>query len=101
MVEGIVVTDASSGERRKIPVTGVFIEIGSVPNTGFLPQELALTEYGEIVIDCSNHTSLPGLFAAGDATTVTHKQIIIAAGEGAKGVLSAYDYLLRTSPEAV
>jgi len=75
-------------------VAGVFIEIGSIPSTAFLPSEIALNELGEIVIDSNNRTSLPGVFAAGDVTNVVEKQIIIAAGEGAKAALSAYAWLI-------
>ncbi|MHB0913671.1 MAG: NAD(P)/FAD-dependent oxidoreductase [Armatimonadota bacterium] len=96
MVEGITVRD-SSGER-KIPVTGVFVEIGSKPNSDFLPKEVALNEVGEVEVDCMNRTSTPGLFAAGDVTNVPHKQILIAAGEGAKALLSAYEYVIHTRP---
>ncbi len=75
-------------------VSGVFIEIGSVPSTDFLPPDIELNELGEIVIDSNNRTSFPGVFAAGDATNVIEKQIIIAAGEGAKAALSAYAWLV-------
>lgn len=95
MVEYVTIESPQGGESLRLPVAGVFVEIGSAPNIGFLPNELAMTDYGEIIIDCGNRTNIPGLFAAGDATTVPHKQIIVAAGEGAKGVLSAYDYLIR------
>ena len=81
-------------EEKTLEVAGVFIEIGSLPSTGFLPPEVELNELGEIVIDSNNRTSIPGLFAAGDATNVAEKQIIIAAGEGAKAALSAYAWLV-------
>jgi alkyl hydroperoxide reductase subunit F len=81
-------------EEKTLEVAGVFIEIGSLPSTGFLPPEVELNELGEIVIDSNNRTSVPGLFAAGDATNVAEKQIIIAAGEGAKAALSAYAWLV-------
>jgi NADH-dependent peroxiredoxin subunit F len=77
-----------------LEVAGVFIEIGSLPSTGFVPPEVELNELGEIVIDSNNRTSVSGLFAAGDATNVVEKQIIIAAGEGAKAALSAYAWLV-------
>jgi alkyl hydroperoxide reductase subunit F len=95
LVNGIAVRDAG-GTEMKIPVAGVFVEIGSLPNTGFLPKELQISSRGEVEIDCSNKTNIPGLFAAGDVTNVPHKQIIIAAGKGAKALLSAYDYIVRT-----
>jgi alkyl hydroperoxide reductase subunit F len=74
----------------------VFVQIGLVPNTEFLKGTLELSKFGEIVIDDKCHTNLPGVFAAGDVTTVPYKQIVIAAGEGAKAALSAFDYLIRT-----
>jgi len=81
-------------EEKTLDVAGVFIEIGSIPSTSFLPPEVELNELGEIVIDSNNRTSVPGLFAAGDATNVVEKQIIIAAGEGAKAALSAHAWLV-------
>lgn len=98
LVEGIDVRDFTSGKEERIPVTGVFVEIGSLPNTDFLPANLMLNKYREIEIDNANRTNIPGLVAAGDVTDVPHKQIIIAAGEGAKAMLTAYDYLVRTFP---
>ncbi|MGQ9703934.1 MAG: NAD(P)/FAD-dependent oxidoreductase [Actinomycetota bacterium] len=92
-VEGIEFT--SEGKEGSLEVQGVFIEIGSVPSTAFLPPEVELNSAGEIVIDSNNRTSLPGLFAAGDVTNVLEKQIIIAAGEGAKAALSASAWLLE------
>ena len=73
----------------------MFVQIGLVPNTEFLKGSLELSRFGEIVVDAKCHTSRPGVFAAGDATTVPYKQIVIAAGEGAKAALSAFDYLIR------
>jgi alkyl hydroperoxide reductase subunit F len=84
------------GEERRMDVEGVFIEIGSIPSTAFLPPEVELNETGEIIIDSNNRTSLPGLFAAGDVTNVAEKQIIIAAGEGAKAALGAYSWLAES-----
>lgn len=80
-------------KRRVIPVSGVFIEIGQLPATAFLTNLLKLNEKGEIIIDKKNRTSVPGIFAAGDITDVPYKQIIIAAGEGAKAALSCAEYL--------
>ncbi len=91
-VKAIDFTD-EKGERSR-EVAGVFIEVGSVPSTAFLPPDIALNELGEIVIDSNNRTSVPGVFAAGDVTNVVEKQIIIAAGEGAKAALSAYAWLV-------
>ncbi|MEW6554872.1 MAG: FAD-dependent oxidoreductase [Actinomycetota bacterium] len=88
------------GETRSLEVAGVFIEVGSIPSTAFLPPEVELNGLGEIVIDSNNRTSVPGLFAAGDATNVVEKQIIIAAGEGAKAALSAYAWLVESGGTA-
>ena len=66
-----------------------------MPNTEFLKGTLELSKFGEIVVDAKGHTNVPGVFAAGDCTTVPYKQIIIAAGEGSKAALSAFDYLIR------
>jgi alkyl hydroperoxide reductase subunit F len=97
MVTGIRLMDLKTKEERTLPVEGVFIEVGSMPNTEFVPSDVRKNKHGEIEVDCSNRTSVPGLFAAGDSTSVPHKQIIIAAGEGAKALLSAYDYLVRSA----
>jgi alkyl hydroperoxide reductase subunit F len=72
------------------------VQIGLVPNTEFLKGAVELSRYGEILIDARGATNLPGVFAAGDATTVPFKQIVIAAGDGAKAALAAFDYLIRT-----
>jgi NADH-dependent peroxiredoxin subunit F len=88
-----------NGEESWLEVAGVFVEIGGLPSTAFLPPELELNELGEIVIDSNNRTGIPGLFAAGDVTNVVEKQIIIAAGEGAKAALSAYAWLFENDRE--
>ena len=75
---------------------GVFVQIGLVPNTEFLNGAVEWSKYGEIIIDAKCATSLPGVYAAGDVTTVPLKQIIIAAGEGSKAALSAFDHLIGT-----
>jgi alkyl hydroperoxide reductase subunit F len=72
------------------------VQIGLVPNTDWLKGTVELSKYGEIIIDAKCETSLPGVFAAGDVTTVPYKQIIIATGEGSKAALSAFDHLIRT-----
>jgi alkyl hydroperoxide reductase subunit F len=95
-VNGLRYKDRVSGQEHLVPLEGVFVQIGLVPNTEFLKGTLELSKFGEIVIDARCHTSVPGVFAAGDATTVPYKQIVIAAGEGAKAALSAFDYLIRT-----
>jgi alkyl hydroperoxide reductase subunit F len=95
-VTGLTVKNISSGEKRDLDVRGVFIEIGSVPSTGMVGDLVKLNEWGEIIIDHKdNSTSVPGIFAAGDVTDVREKQIVIAAGEGAKAALGAYEYLIR------
>ena len=94
-VDGIKISNNETGEEKKINVTGVFIEIGLAPNSDFADGIVALNEKKEILVNCRCETNVPGIFAAGDVTNVPEKQIIIAAGEGAKAALSAYDYLLR------
>ncbi|VTU34010.1 NADH dehydrogenase [Variovorax sp. PBL-H6] len=99
-VNGLIYKDRVTAEARNVPLEGVFVQIGLVPNTDWLKGTLELSKYGEIVVDAKGQTSVPGVFAAGDATTVPFKQIIIAAGDGAKAALSAFDYLIRTSAPA-
>ncbi|MDO8589189.1 MAG: FAD-dependent oxidoreductase [Armatimonadota bacterium] len=94
-VSSISVQHKSTGERRVLPVRGVFVEIGLVPNTDFIADLVKLNKLGEIPVNCAAGTEIPGLFAAGDVTDVPEKQIIIAAGEGAKAALQAYSYLVR------
>jgi alkyl hydroperoxide reductase subunit F len=94
-VNGLGYKDRTSNELHHVELEGVFVQIGLVPNTEFLKGTLELSKFGEIVVDAKCHTSVPGVFAAGDATTVPYKQIVIAAGEGAKAALSAFDYLIR------
>ena len=95
-VNGLRYRDRASGEEHHVALEGVFVQIGLVPNTEFLKDTLELSRFGEIVIDARCQTNLPGVFAAGDVTTVPFKQIVIAAGEGSKAALSAFDYLIRT-----
>ncbi len=94
-VNGLAFKDRTTGELHHLALEGVFVQIGLVPNTEWLKGTLELTRFGEIVVDAKGHTNLPGVFAAGDVTTVPYKQIVIAAGEGAKAALSAFDYLIR------
>lgn len=96
-VNGLSYKDRNSGEIKQVDLDGVFIQIGLVPNTEWLKNTVELSPHGEIVVDNRGQTSVPGVFAAGDATTVPFKQIIIAAGEGAKAALAAFDNLIRTS----
>ena len=96
-VNGLTYTDRATGASQHVALEGVFVQIGLVPNSGWLKDTLSLTPQGEIVIDSRGQTSLPGVFAAGDVTTVPYKQIIIALGEGAKASLASFDYLIRQS----
>jgi NADH-dependent peroxiredoxin subunit F len=89
-------TDRRDGSRHRLALEGVFVQIGLVPNTEWLKGTLALSRHGEIEVDARGATSLPGVFAAGDATTVPFKQIVIAAGDGAKAALGAFDHLMRS-----
>lgn len=102
-VNGLVWKNRETGEERTIELEGVFVQIGLVPNTEWLKDSgLELTPRGEIVVDEKAATNLPGVFAAGDATTVPYKQIIIAMGQGATAALSAFDYLIRNeAPEDI
>ncbi len=99
-VIGLSYKDRQGGESHRVELEGVFIQIGLVPNTEWLKGTVELSKHGEIVVDARGQTSVPGVFAAGDATTVPYKQIIIAAGDGAKAALSAFDHLIRSSVEA-
>lgn len=93
--------DRQSEETHRVELEGIFVQIGLVPNTEWLKGVVALSPRGEIEIDGRGQTSIPGVFAAGDATTVPFKQIIIAAGDGSKAALSAFDYLIRLAPVEV
>jgi NADH-dependent peroxiredoxin subunit F len=95
-VHGLHYKDRVSGAQQRVALEGVFVQIGLVPNTEWLKGTVELSRYGEIVVDARGHTSVAGVFAAGDCTTVSYKQIVIAAGEGAKAALSAFDHLIRT-----
>ena len=95
MVEGVVIKDTRSGETKRLNVTGVFIEIGLVPNSNPVKDLLTLNQRGEVTVNNAGETGLPGLFAAGDVTDVPEKQIVVAAGEGAKAALGAHRYLQR------
>ena len=94
-VDGLVFKSRNDGSEHRLPLAGVFVQIGLVPNTEFLKGTVELSKYGEIIIDAKGATSVPGVYAAGDATTVPFKQIIIAAGDGAKAALSAFEHLMR------
>jgi len=86
---------AGRGRTETLSVQGVFVEIGLIPNTDF-KSDIELNSKGEIKVDSGNRTNIPGIFAAGDVTDVPEKQIIIAAGEGAKAALSAFNHIARS-----
>ena len=94
-VNGLGYKDRATNVLHHVELEGVFVQIGLVPNTEFLKGTLELSKFGEIVVGAKCHTNVPGVFASGDVTTVPYKQIVIAAGEGAKAALSAFDYLIR------
>jgi len=94
-VNGLKFKDRVSGDEHLVPLEGVFVQIGLVPNTEFLRGTVELSKFGEIMVDAKGHTNVPGVFAAGDCTNVPYKQIVIAAGDGAKAALSAFDHLIR------
>jgi alkyl hydroperoxide reductase subunit F len=96
-VTGVVVKDRENEREEKLDANGIFVEIGLIPNNESVKDLVELNEQGEVIVDCSCRTSVEGLYGAGDVTTVPHKQIVIAAGEGAKAALSAYDYLINNS----
>jgi len=99
-VNGLSYRDRGNNESHRVELEGVFVQIGLLPNTDWLKGSVALSPRGEIEIDAKGQTSMPGVFAAGDATTVPYKQIVIAMGEGSKAALSAFDHLIRTSAPA-
>ena len=95
-VNGLTYEERASGEIKRLELEGIFVQIGLVPNTEWLTDSpIELSQRGEIVIDERGMTSVPGIFAAGDVTTVPYKQIVIAMGEGSKAALGAFDYLIR------
>jgi alkyl hydroperoxide reductase subunit F len=94
-VTGLVYRDRTDDALHTVELEGIFVQIGLVPNTEWLQGAVAMTNRGEIEIDPHLATSVPGVFAAGDVTTVPFKQIVIAMGEGSKAALSAFDYLIR------
>jgi len=96
-VTAVVVKNRESEREERLDAGGVFVEIGLLPNNESVRNLVELNEHGEVIVDCSCRTSVEGLFGAGDVTAVPHKQIVIAAGEGAKAALSAYDYLINKS----
>lgn len=94
-VSGILIKDLKSGQSKRLDVTGVFIEIGLVPNSKPVSNLVKLNKRREVPVSCACETALPGLYAAGDVTDVPEKQIVVAAGEGAKAALQVHRYLQR------
>ena len=97
-VTGLRYKDRNSDAEHEVALEGIFVQIGLIPNTEWLKDSVALTPRGEIEVDYRGQTSIPGVFAAGDATTTPYKQIVIAMGEGSKAALSAFDHLIRQEP---
>jgi len=95
LVGGIKIRNLKTKQEKVLEVGGVLIEIGLIPNSDLVKGVVALNRTGEIEVNCNNETSVPGLFAAGDVTSVPEKQIVVAAGEGAKAALQAHRYLQR------
>ena len=95
VVEGLSIRERMTGKEETLTESGLFVEVGLNPNTEFVKGLVNLNQYGEIEVNCQCETNVPGIFAAGDVTTVHEKQIVVAAGEGAKAALSAHEYLLR------
>jgi alkyl hydroperoxide reductase subunit F len=95
LVEGMRIRNLNTDEEKRLEVAGVFVEIGLVPNSDFATGTVNLNELGEIEVSCTSETNVAGLFAAGDVTNVPEKQIVVAAGEGAKATLQAHRYLQR------
>ena len=95
-VTGLIYQDRSTEELHTVELEGIFVQIGLLPNTEWLKGTVALSKHGEIEIDARCATNIPGVFAAGDVTTVPYKQIIIAMGEGSKASLSAFDHIIRS-----
>ncbi len=95
-VNGLIYKDRATDEVKEVDLEGVFVQIGLLPNTDWLKGVIELSKHGEIVVDAHGRTNVPGVFAAGDATTTPFKQIVIAAGEGSKAALSAFDHIIRS-----
>ncbi|MDR8016235.1 alkyl hydroperoxide reductase subunit F [Ectopseudomonas guguanensis] len=96
-VNGLVYKDRTTEELHRVELEGIFVQIGLLPNSDWLKGTVELSRFGEIVVDAKGATNIPGVFAAGDVTTVPYKQIVIAMGEGSKASLSAFDHLIRHS----
>ncbi|HSC83676.1 MAG TPA: alkyl hydroperoxide reductase subunit F [Pseudomonas sp.] len=96
-VTGLVYKDRTNEQVHEVALEGIFVQIGLLPNSDWLKGSVELSRFGEIIVDAKGATNIPGVFAAGDVTTVPYKQIVIAMGEGSKASLSAFDHLIRTS----
>ncbi|MBP3061340.1 alkyl hydroperoxide reductase subunit F [Ectopseudomonas chengduensis] len=96
-VNGLVYKDRTTEELHTVELEGIFVQIGLLPNSDWLKGSVELNRFGEIIVDSKGATNIPGVFAAGDVTTVPYKQIVIAMGEGSKASLSAFDHLIRHS----
>jgi len=94
-VDGIEIESLETGEKKRLNVQGIIVEIGLLPNSELVMDTVETNRVGEIVIDFRCHTGISGLFACGDVTNVPYKQVIVAAGEGAKAALSAYNYIIK------
>ncbi|MGZ4852650.1 MAG: NAD(P)/FAD-dependent oxidoreductase, partial [Halobacteriota archaeon] len=101
VLNSAVFRNLSDGSSITLPVAGIFIEIGLIPNSDIVKDLVLFNKNNEIVVSYDCSTSLPGIFAAGDVTTVPEKQIIVAAGEGAKAAISAYKHLLKEGEHAI
>ena len=96
-VSAIRYLDRQTDEEKDYPVSGIFVQIGLLPNSQFLGDLVEVNDYGEIEVDAAGRTSQEGIFACGDVTNVAYKQIVIAMGEGAKAALTASEYLMLQS----
>ena len=95
-VTGLTYESRTDGAVENLDVSGVFVQIGLLPNTEWLKESMAVTKHGEIEIDAAGATNVPGVFAAGDCTTTPYKQIVVATGAGSTAALSAFDHLIRS-----
>ena len=95
-ITGLVYKDRATDELHNVELEGIFVQIGLLPNSDWLKDTVTLSKHGEIEVDARCATNIPGVFAAGDVTTVPYKQIIIAMGEGSKASLSAFDHIIRS-----
>ena len=101
VVNAAVIQNISDHSLRTVPLSGIFIEIGLIPNSDLVKDFVALNQDGEIIVGCDCSTNVPGVYGAGDVTSVPEKQIIVAAGEGAKAAISAYKYLLKGGRQVI